>query len=79
MAIASLVLGIVGLVLFVFFMILPILALVFGLVASRQIKESRGTQSGSGVAIAGAVMGAIGILLFLLLIATGGHWNFNAG
>jgi hypothetical protein len=69
LAIASLVLGIVGLVFFVFLMIPPILALIFGLVSHGQIRRSGGAQTGSGMAVAGIVMGIIGILLFVLLIA----------
>ena len=72
MAIASMVLGILWL-----YWIGSVLALVFGYIAKRQIDESQGTQTGRGMAIAGIVLGWIGIgfiavALFLgLLFATG--------
>ena len=59
LAIASMVLGIVGVFLFVFFAIVSILALVFGLVANGQINRSGGTQPGKGMAIAGIVLGLL--------------------
>jgi hypothetical protein len=68
-AIASLVLGILGLV--ILYVIGPILALVFGHIAKREIEESRGTQGGGGMATAGIVMGWIGVglaVLYLLLV-----------
>lgn len=46
-----------------------ILALVFGYVARKQIDESQGAQSGRGMAIAGIVLGWIGIAVIALLIA----------
>jgi hypothetical protein len=63
MAIASLVLGIV-------FMcgIGSILALIFGYMARSQIDESGGTQSGRGMAIAGIVLGWIGVGLAILYL-----------
>lgn len=47
-----------------------ILALVLGYVAKRQIDESRGWQSGRGMAIAGIVLGWVGVgfLVLTLLI-----------
>ena len=77
LAVASLVLGIVGMFLFVFFMVVPILALVFGLVATGQIR--REGHAGAGMATAGIVLGSIGIALFLLLVSTGGYWHVNVG
>jgi hypothetical protein len=68
-AIASMVLGIVGLV--ILYVIGPILALVFGYMAKNEIEASNGTQGGSGFATAGIVMGWIGIglaLLYLVLV-----------
>jgi hypothetical protein len=61
-AIASLVCGIVGMG------IGSVLALVFGYVAKRQIDESHGMQGGRGLAIAGIVLGWIGVG-FLVLMA----------
>lgn len=62
LAVASLVLGIlwvggVG----------AILAVIFGHVAKRQIAASEGTQSGRGIAIAGLVLGWIGIAGFVIV------------
>ncbi|HEU4514723.1 MAG TPA: DUF4190 domain-containing protein [Nocardioidaceae bacterium] len=64
LAIASLVLGIVWL-----YWIGSILALVFGYVARRQIRERN--QNGDGMAIAGIVLGWVGIGSLVLLIAVG--------
>jgi hypothetical protein len=75
LAIASLVLGIVGLLFFVF-IVPPVLALIFGLVSHGQIRRSGGAQAGSGMAIAGIVLGIVGALLFVLLVATGGNVHF---
>src|SRR3954469_760430 len=64
LAIASMVLGIVWL-----YWIGSILALVFGYVARKQIRE-RG-ESGDGMAIAGIVLGWVGVGLGLLGIVAG--------
>ena len=67
-SIASLVLGIVWI-----YWIGSILALVFGYIALSQIKRTGGTQGGRGMAIAGIVLGWIGIatlILVIILIAT---------
>jgi len=61
LAIASMVLGILWM-----YWIGSILALIFGLVARRQIKE-RG-QSGDGMAIAGIVLGIVGIVTLAIFI-----------
>ena len=63
LAIASLVLGIVWI-----YWIGSILAIVFGHVALSQIKKSGGTQGGRGMAIAGLVLGYIGLATILLVI-----------
>jgi hypothetical protein len=80
MAIASLVLGIIGLVMFEFFMIPNILAVVFGFVGLSQIKQAPpGAVAGRGLAIAGLVTGFVGIGLFALLIPFGTvHFQFGA-
>ena len=62
-AIASLVLGIVWV-----YGLGSILALVFGFVAKGQIDRSNGRQTGRGMAIAGIVLGSIGVGLLLLVI-----------
>ena len=62
-AIASLVLGIVCL-----YGVGSILALIFGYKARREIDESRGLQTGRGMATAGVVLGWVGLGLVCLLI-----------
>jgi hypothetical protein len=67
LAIASLVLGIVWI-----YWIGSILALVFGYVALRQIRQSNGWQQGSGMAIAGIVLGWIGVGFLALVVLLAG-------
>ena len=63
LAIASMVLGILWI-----YWIGSILALVFGYVAKGQIERSAGRQGGRGMAIAGIVLGWIGIGILALVI-----------
>jgi hypothetical protein len=63
LAIASLVLGIVWV-----FGISSILAVIFGFVARKQIRQSGGRQGGGGMAIAGIVLGFVGIVGLVLWI-----------
>jgi Domain of unknown function (DUF4190)/Uncharacterised protein family UPF0547 len=63
LAIASLVLGIVWA-----YGLGSILALVFGFLAKGQIDRSNGRETGRGMAIAGIVLGSIGVGLILLVI-----------
>jgi Domain of unknown function (DUF4190)/Uncharacterised protein family UPF0547 len=63
LAIASLVLGIIWV-----YGLGSILALVFGFVAKGQIDRSNGRETGRGMAIAGIVLGSIGVGLLLLVI-----------
>ncbi len=80
MAVASLVLGLVGIILFVLFAIPSLLAVIFGIVALRQIAASGGAQGGRGMAIAGVVLGAVEIVLFVVALATGdGNFYFRVG
>ncbi len=68
MAVASLVLGILWI-----YGIGAVLALVFGYISRGQIERSGGTQAGRGLAIAGIVLGWIGVVgfvLFVILVAT---------
>jgi hypothetical protein len=65
LAIAALTLGIVA-VLSAWLLLPSILALVFGLVSHSQIKRSGGMQGGRGLAIAGIVLGAVGLLVGLI-------------
>jgi hypothetical protein len=45
-----------------------ILALVFGYIAKSQINDSGGRQGGRGMAIAGIVLGWIGVGILILVI-----------
>jgi hypothetical protein len=63
LAVASLVLGIVWVM-----WITSVLALIFGYVALGQIRDSGGTQGGRGLAIAGIVLGWVGVGFLLLFI-----------
>lgn len=57
LAVASLVLGVVGFL----YLVPAILALIFGYVSKQQIDASRGTQTGRGMAIAGIALGWVWI------------------
>lgn len=63
LAIASLVCGIVGC-----FTITAIVAIVLGFVARNQIERTGGTQQGSGMALAGIILGFIWIGLSIIQI-----------
>ena len=72
MAVASLVLGVLG-ILTAFFLIgglLGLIALILGLVALGKIK--RGEAGGRGMAIAGIVTGAIALLLSIIVVVSVG-------
>jgi hypothetical protein len=45
-----------------------ILAVIFGFVARKQIKDSGGRQSGSGMALAGIILGFVGVASLILWI-----------
>jgi hypothetical protein len=69
MAIASMVCGILWM-----YWLGSILALVFGYVAKSQIDKSHGAQTGRGMAVAGIVLGWVGVgflVLFILLAILG--------
>jgi hypothetical protein len=77
MAIASLICAIGG----IFFLGIPsVLGIIFGFVARSQIERSDGTQTGSGLALAGIIVGfcvvAIGVLIVILAVA-GAHSGCN--
>jgi hypothetical protein len=61
LAIASMVLGIVWI-----YWLGSILALIFGYVAKGQIDRSEGRQGGRGMAIAGIVLGWVGVGMIVL-------------
>jgi Domain of unknown function (DUF4190) len=72
LAIASMVLGIISIVLFcVYYLAFPcaVLALVFGVIARSKI--SRGEGSGGGMAMAGIICGLISIVLASTLLIVG--------
>ncbi len=66
MAIASLVTGVAG---FLFLWgIGPLLAVALGFVAKHEIKRANGSQTGSGLATAGIILGVFGLLLLAAVI-----------
>lgn len=70
LAITSLVLGIVAIPCTCFYgtgILFGIAALITGLIARRQIKESDGTQSGDGLAIAGMILGVLAVLAMIAM------------
>jgi hypothetical protein len=66
LAIAAMVLGIVWI-----YWLGSLLAVIFGHVALSQIGKSGGAQTGRGMAIAGVVLGYVGLGIFLLLVIVG--------
>ena len=64
LAIAALVLGLVGWVV----CIGSLLAVILGAVARNQIRRSGGGQQGAGMAKAGIILGAIGLVLWLVYL-----------
>lgn len=66
LAVASLVLGILWL-----FWLGSLLAVVFGHVAKRQIERSGGAERGEGLAVAGLVLGWVGLGAFVILVVLG--------
>ena len=66
MAIASLVLGIFTILSCGFLGILGFVGVPLGHVARKKIRNSSPPQTGSGMALAGLIMGYIGIALFVL-------------
>jgi hypothetical protein len=73
LAIASMVLGIVWV-----YWVGSILAVIFGHVALSQIKRSQGAQRGSGMAIAGLVLGYIGIAVLAVVIVVAAFGGFDS-
>lgn len=71
LSIASLVLGIVGVVFsccYAFGIIPAIISLVFGIISKKKIKESQGAQKGSGMSLAGIILSVVGILLSICVL-----------
>ncbi len=80
-AIASLVLGIVGL-LTCGCLIGSILAIVFGSMAKKEIAASGGAKSGAGLAQAGFILGIVGValaVLYWIVVAATGNFEFTTG
>jgi len=76
LAIASLVLGVVGWI--------PcgagsIVAIVLGFVARSQIRASQGRQGGDGLALAGIILGFLAVALWIALLVIGAISNANSG
>jgi hypothetical protein len=65
LAIVSLVLGILGLPCCAF-LVLSIGAVVTGFLSRKQIEESQGRLKGSGMALAGLILGGVGIVVSVL-------------
>jgi hypothetical protein len=67
MAVASLVLSLVGLIpCFWVFQVPGLLGLIFGIVGRSQIAKSNGAKKGAGLALAGIIIGAI-LLVFVVV------------
>ena len=66
MAVASLVLGLVGIPL-CFLFIPSVLAVIFGIVGLKQVKNDP-TQTGRGPAIAGLILGSVALVLLALMV-----------
>lgn len=75
LAVTSMILGILWLC-----WVGSLLAVIFGHVGLSQIKKSNGTQTGRGFAIAGLILGYIGVAMLLLALFVGEwSWSFNTG
>jgi hypothetical protein len=66
MAIASLVLSLTGFL--GLFLIGPLLGVIFGYVARRQVKRSHGLVGGGGLALAGVIVGSIAFVLDAVIV-----------
>jgi hypothetical protein len=76
LALAALVLGIIGL--FLCFLFVPsLLALIFGVIAAGRIKRSDGVLTGSGMARAGWILGVIGLVLGVLFWVGAASGSFD--
>jgi hypothetical protein len=75
MAVASLVLGIVGMVFIPF--IPSILAIIFGALGIGQVNKSNGLLKGKGMATAGIILGIIAVVWMIIMVAwVGFSWNW---
>ena len=71
LATAALVCGIVGIPLF-FVVVVSVLATVFGAIAVSRARQAPGPGSGHGRALAGLILGILGLVLFVGVIVVGG-------
>ena len=71
LAIAALVCGIAGFILF----IPAVLGIIFGFIARAQVKNSNRTQTGEGMALAGIIVGFAWLVVLVLIIVFGNHNN----
>ena len=81
MAIAALVAGIVGIVTCAC-LVPSILAIVFGVIAKKDIAESGGAKTGGGLAQAGFILGIVGVVLGIvnwIIVAATGSFEFTTG
>ncbi len=60
-AVAGFVLGLISIILFLT-IVVPLLALIFGVLGLREIGRSNGMRTGRGMAITGIVLGTLGLL-----------------
>jgi len=71
LAVASLVCSILG-----FFILTAVIGVILGFVARSQIRNSRGTQRGDGLAVAGIIVGFCWLALFVVqIIVAAAHSN----
>jgi hypothetical protein len=75
LAVASLVLGIIG---WALCGVGSILAIVFGAMARSQIRSSGGRETGDGMALAGIILGSIGVALVIAYVAAALAAGFNS-
>jgi hypothetical protein len=79
MAIASLILGIIGMI-SIPTMLLSILAIIFGAIGMGQVNKSNGLLKGKGMAVTGIILGILAILLTIAVIAFFGFaWSMWSG
>ncbi len=70
LCIASLVCGVVGLILCCI-PIFSIAAVILGVIGRKQVNESGGRQIGAGLALAGIILGGLALLAFVGMLANG--------
>lgn len=84
-ALISLILGVLGIVNSFCCSIIPlfpIAALALGLIGLNDVKKSHGAKTGRGLAVAGTILGGVGLLIsiiwIIVAIVSGGYsWSFG--